>query len=135
MKRISIATTVVLSLLVAIVVVSNTRAQEPRTDDVPKAALLTKRGAELADRLKWLRRSEASMGRNHPLLPEVRAQIKGVQEQLKAWAPAPNENTFEAFDLKRRVPQMNEEDLRQLVVQLAEQVTELNERVTRLERR
>ena len=75
------------------------------------------------------------MGRNHPLLPEVRAQIKGVQEQLKAWAPAPAENTFEAFDLKRRIPKMNEEDLRQLVVELAEQVASLNERVSKLERR
>lgn len=134
MKRISIAAALVSTLLVAIIV-TQTRAQEPPPDEVPKAALMTKRGAELADRLKWLQRSEASMGRNHPLLPEVRAQIRGVREQLKAWAPAPEDNTFEAFDLKRRMPQMNEEDLRQLVVELAEKVADLDDRVTKLERR
>ncbi len=94
MKRIVISVTAISTVLAAALVVAQTRSPQPQQDEVPKAALLTKRGEELADRLRYLRRSEASMGRNHPLLPEVRSQIEGIKDQLKAWAPAPAEGNL-----------------------------------------
>ena len=75
------------------------------------------------------------MGKNHPLLPEVHSQIKGIKDQLKAWTPAPKDHTFDAFDLKRKIPKMNDEDLRQMVLALADQVADLKRRVDALEKR
>ena len=134
MKRI-VTASIALSTVLAALVIAQTRTPQPVKDEIPEAALLTQRGAELADRLKWLRRSEQSMGKNNPSLPEVREQIEGVLGQLKAWAPAPDTNTIEGSDLKRKVPQMNDEDLRQLVLQLVQQVADLQTRVGALERR
>ena len=138
MNRIVIATSALSILFLAALVVAQTqppRKQAPRPlkDEIPKAALLTERGAELADRLKWLRRAQFNMGAKHPSLPEVRSQIEGVKEQLKAWAPAPNAKSIEGRDLKRVIPQLNDEDLRQLVLQLTEDVAILKRRVQTLE--
>lgn len=135
MNRIFIATAALGSLFAAVLVIAQTRSPQPLQDEVPKAALLTERGAELAERLKWLRRSEDSMGKSHPSLPEVRQQIDAIREQLKAWAPAPEPNTYEAFDPKRKIPKMNDEDIRQMLIELTEQVADLKTRVARLERR
>ncbi len=135
MKRIVTASIALSTVLAAALVIAQTKSPQPVKDEVPEAALLTQRGAELAERLKWLRRSEQSMGEKNPSLPEVRAQIEGVLGQLKAWAPAPDANTIEASDLKRKVPQLNDEDMRQLVLQLVQQVADLQTRVAALERR
>lgn len=106
-------------------------------DEVPPAALLTDRGAELAQQLRLLRRSESNLGAKHPSLPELRQQIADVTEQLKAWQPAPN--PFRRSELQASpdetagtIPAMNETDLRQIVLILAQEVRDLNSQLSAL---
>lgn len=105
------------------------------SDEVPKAALLTERGQQLADRLQHLRRAEANMGDKHPSLPDVQQQIEEIKVQLEAWTPA--SNPFRASETLpiREIPQMNDEDLRQLVLRLTDDIRLLEQRIERLERR
>ena len=132
MKKIACA------LLFTLLVSTSGISQSPiSTDDVPEAALLTERGQELAKRLHYLRRSESNMGAKHPSLPSVRIEIKKVKEQLDAWAPGSSEKTHTSSGDKRRVKpflQMNDHDLRQVVLQMAKQIQQLEARIQRLEK-
>lgn len=110
---------------------------------VPPSALLTDRGQGLANRLRNLRRSRDVMGPKHPSLDSVNKEIKAIEEQLQAWAPAnepPEANPFspeakqKAKNAKAR-PRMNEVDLRQIVLKLNEKVLALEKRVAVLEAR
>ena len=96
--------------------------------EIPRAALLTERGMQLADRLRQLRRTEANMGPAHPLLPEIQNEIVEVKDQLAAWSPANNPK------LAEQIPQMNDEDLRQLVLRMSTRIKNLENRVHKLER-
>lgn len=107
-------------------------------DAIPPAAMLTDRGTALVERLKQLRRAESRMGPKHPSLPDLRDQIADVREQLKAWGPAPNPfretpRGEQAAEATKSIPQMNEEDLRQVVIALAAEVESLRQRVETLE--
>ena len=107
-------------------------------DEIPPAALLTDRGTALVERLKQLRRTESRMGAKHPSLPEVREQIDAILRELKAWQPAPNpfrSSTREdaASPELKPIPLMNEEDLRQIVLALTQEVSDLRRRVEALE--
>lgn len=104
--------------------------------EIPKAALLTERGQQLAERLKMLRRNEANMGPKHPAMEQTQLQIDEVKLQLEAWAPAPNpfRGGGEAVPM-RAIPQMNDEDLRQLVIRLTDDIRLLEQRLERVERR
>ena len=129
-------TTLGLSLFVGVVGLAQSFSQpEGVSDEVPAAALLTERGQQLADRLQHLRRAEANMGDKHPSLPDVQQQIEEIKVQLEAWTPATN--PFRAGkDLPiREIPQMNDEDLRQLVLRLTDDIRLLEQRIERLERR
>ena len=55
-------------------------------DVIPRAALLTERGRQLADQLRVLRRAEASMGQKHPNLGAVQKQIEEIKEQMRCFA-------------------------------------------------
>ena len=108
-------------------------------DEIPPAALLTDRGTALVERLRQLRRTESRMGAKHPSLPEVRGQIDDILRELKAWQPAPNpfrSSTREdaVSPELQPIPLMNEEDLRQIVLALSQEVTELRGRVEALEK-
>lgn len=116
-------------------------AEQAGADDdaIPPAALLTDRGTALVERLKQLRRAESRMGPKHPSLPDLRDQIAEVRQQLKAWQPAPNpfrgtSPGDQAAETTKSIPQMNEEDLRQVVIALAAEVETLRQRVDVLER-
>ena len=105
-------------------------------DSVPRAALLTERGRQLAEELRMLKRSRDSMGSKHPTLPLVNKKIEAIQEQLEAWEPAvgePPENPFHPNQEPK--PQMNEYDLRQIVIRLTKRVESLEKRVAELERK
>tara|TARA_R110002049_G_scaffold4601_5_gene32079 strand:- start:120597 stop:121013 length:417 start_codon:yes stop_codon:yes gene_type:complete len=104
-------------------------------DEIPKAALLTERGQQLAERLKMLRHNEASMGPKHPAMEETRLQIEEVKLQLEAWSPAPNPFRGGGEVPMRAIPQMNDEDLRQLVIRLTDDMRLLEQRLERVERR
>ena len=82
-----------------------------------------------------LRRSEASMGPKHPALDQTREEIDAVKLQLEAWAPAPNPFRGGQDVMPRSIPQMNDEDLRQLVIRLTDDIRLLEQRLERLERR
>ncbi len=112
-------------------------ADSQQQDEIPPAALLTDRGTQLVERLKQLRRTESRMGTKHPTLPEIREQIEEIKQQLKAWEPAPNpfrRSADQEGAEQKPIPLMNEEDLRQVVLALTEEVTALRQRVDALER-
>ena len=145
MKIFSFNFSVVLLLAVAWLMSVDSTAQNPfppqprqttqlkADSDIPEAALLTERGTQLAARLKWLRNAESKLGAKHPSLADIKKQIVDIKEELKAWAPGGN--PFQGSDgLARKVPQMNDEDLRQLVLRLTNEITELKNRVAKLER-
>lgn len=128
MKKIAIA------LLFALLAGYTAVSQSPGIqDDVPEAALLTERGQELAQRLRYLRRSESNMGDRHPSLPSVREEIKQVIQQLQAWAPLTPEASGDKGAQGRPSLQMNDRDLRQLVIQMANRIEQLEARVKKLE--
>ena len=111
------------------------RAERPAglLDDVPAAALLTQRGQELAERLRQLRRIEATMGAKHPSRSEVQDEIEAVLEQLQAWSPAVR-STSTGTSLPDALPAMNEHDLHQLILRLSTKVEQLESRVAALEK-
>jgi uncharacterized protein involved in exopolysaccharide biosynthesis len=133
-------------LLVAMLVFSIATKLRAQTDDsgsgsaksaenVPQAALLTERGRQLAEQLRLLKRSRDSMGSKHPSLPSINTQIEAIEEQLEAWEPAFGEPAENPFHPGRATPQMNEFDLRQIVIRLNKRVESLEKRVAELERR
>ncbi len=133
MNTFFITTSLAAILVVAALAVGQTQGRQVTKDEIPPAALLTEHGADLAQRLKWLRRSEQRMGTKHPSIAEVHSQIESIQEQLKAWTPAPPKTSFAANDVKRTIPQMNDEDLRQLVLRLTDEIADLKQRIAKLE--
>jgi uncharacterized protein involved in exopolysaccharide biosynthesis len=103
--------------------------------EIPPALLLTERGRELAKELRQLRRSEASMGARHPLMPQVRKQIEAVKEQIAAWSPRVQQfSEDKSSSVADALAEMNEQDLRQLVLRMAGKLSQLEQRVESLER-
>lgn len=103
-------------------------------NEFPPALLLTERGRALAKELRQLRRSEASMGARHPLMAQVRKQIEAVKEQIAAWSPRVQQFSEEkSSSVADALPEMNEQDLRQLVLRMAGKLSQLEHRVQLLE--
>lgn len=102
-------------------------------EKVPRAALLTKRGRELADELQLLKRNRATMGAKHPTLPTIEKKIAEIEEELEAWEPAVGDAAQNPFHPEKTPPQLNEFDLRQLVLRLNKRVEQLEKRVALLE--
>ena len=124
--------------------VSSQRAEAPKVfeDKVPDAALLTNRGTELAARLKSLRYAESTLGAKHPSMESVREQIVSIKQELKAWMPVSTEivsdqEADEEDDAEEKTREtlatMNNSDLRQLVIRLSFDVTDLRQRIGELE--
>ncbi|MCC9601428.1 hypothetical protein LOC67_12805 [Stieleria sp. JC731] len=106
-------------------------SKAPSDDEAPKAALLTERGKQLWEERKLLKKNLESMGSKHPNRPGVEAKIEAIEEQLQAWEPAPN--PFRAGSDEPTSPQMNDYDLRQVVIRLTKRVEALEKRVSVLE--
>lgn len=137
MNRSLLSMLVLLVMTATVLVIAQPPAVQPKGDDeVPAAALLTERGTQLATRLKWLRNAESNLGKKHPSLADIRKQIADIKEELKAWQPGTNPfSSDSASGIARQIPTMNDEDLRQLVLRLTNEVTELKTRVEKLEQR
>ncbi len=104
--------------------------------DVPRAALLTDRGRQLADRLRHLRRAAAGMGAKHPSLSGVQEEIAEVKKQLAAWSPDRRVGGVDVGKpLDDAVPEMSGHDVRQLVLRLSAKIDRLERRIDTLERR
>ena len=144
-KTVTIAGGLIVCVLISLMLVPNLAAQTRKGDSaaatkkekaIPEAALLTERGRQLAKELRMLRKARDSMGSKHPTLPLVKDKIEAIEEQLEAWEPAfgdPPENPFHPNDDSAPSPQMNEYDLRQIVIRLTKRVEALEKRVTQLE--
>ena len=103
--------------------------------EIPPALLLTERGRALAEELRQLRRSEETMGPRHPLLAQVRKQIASVKEQIAAWSPQAQQlSQDKATPLPDALPQMNDQEVRQLILRMAGKIAHLEQRVESLER-
>jgi uncharacterized membrane protein YdfJ with MMPL/SSD domain len=127
----------------------NSAGESETAEVVPRAALLTERGRQLSSELRILLESRKSLGEKHPSMPIIKQKIEAIKEQLRAWepamgAPAPNPFQARADDsatAKSRTadsatanrPQMNEYDLRQVVIRLTKRVAALEKRVSDLE--
>lgn len=97
--------------------------------DIPRAALLTEKGMQMAARLKMLKESASRMGSRHPSLPEIQRQIAEIKTQLKNWADAPAR--ADGKGTKQRV--LSNQELQEIVFQLANEVDMLKQKVARLE--
>ena len=146
MKKLHHAIGAVLVVSLAVFLATQSNAQTgPEADSdpgaaksaapVPRAALLTERGRQLAEELRLLKRSRESMGAKHPTLPLINTKIAAIEEQLQAWEPSYGEPAENPFHPNPEKPQMNEYDLRQIVIQLNKRVEQLEKRVTELESR
>ena len=122
-------------MVTAISWAQNNQKPAGEDEDIPKAALLTERGRQLAEELRMLRRNVANMGAKHPALEETKAEIEAVKMHLEAWAPAPNPFRAGERVSVRAIPQMNDEDLRQLVIRLTDDIRLLEQRLERVEKR
>ncbi len=97
-------------------------------DPVSDSVLKTKQGREMANRLKILRRSQASMGARHPGQKAVQAEIDQLRRRL---------GIDSGTDMPIGVPLENidDEDTRQLIRRMALRIESLEKRVDALERR
>ncbi len=100
-------------------------------DGIPDAALESDRGRDLADQLRRLRRAQSTMGKNHPSLGTVREEIARVEKELQAWLPKAEEGK----SITGSNNEMNPDELRQLILQMAVQIKRLESRVDALEKR
>ncbi|MCO8122479.1 hypothetical protein NHH03_12090 [Stieleria sp. TO1_6] len=108
-------------------------AESSDSETVPGAALLTERGRQLAQELRMLKRSRANLGSKHPTLPLITKKIEAIEEQLEAWEPAMGEPAENPFHAENPKPQINDYDLRQMVIQLNKRVEQLEKRISVLE--
>ncbi|MGB7329174.1 MAG: hypothetical protein WBD31_30110 [Rubripirellula sp.] len=121
---------------------TTTVTDEARYGDVPKSALLTERGRQLAEELGHLERSKATLGEKHPSRPAIENQMEAIRRELTAWSSVPpsgspsgSQGNQDVVALGDEVtPLMNEVDLRQLVLRLSERVARLEQKVIILER-
>ncbi|MGB7346544.1 MAG: hypothetical protein WBD20_20150 [Pirellulaceae bacterium] len=108
-------------------------------DDIPESALLTERGMELAAQLKRLRYTEATLGSKHPSMASVREQIVSIKRILKSWGEADEEQS-DAEPAEKEIvivseavlDSLSKDDLKQLVVRLATDVSRLRQRLEEL---
>ena len=89
-----------------------------QTEDERLAEMLANRQEQLNQRLENLRRTEKSMGENHPSLQKVRTQINELEKEIESWS-SPRESALD----------MSDRDLRALVLQLGIRVDRLEERI------
>ncbi|EMI16538.1 secreted protein [Rhodopirellula maiorica SM1] len=105
------------------------------SSEIPAAALLTIDGKRLAQQLRNLRRSEASMGAGHPSLGAVRAEIEAVKQRLATFADTSDANASQSQgDMAKSARAMTGDQLRELVVQMSVKIDQLERRIFVLER-
>ncbi len=80
-------------------------------NDIPKAALATQRGIELAAQLESLRHAEKSLGSRHPSMPDVRKQIANIRRVLMAWESEPSLADLPETDLANELPPSKDDAL------------------------
>ncbi|MFK7738285.1 MAG: hypothetical protein AB8B50_19835 [Pirellulaceae bacterium] len=104
---------------------------------LPPKAYFTQRDSSLERELLLLKESESRMGESHPQLPAIRKKIRDLEAEVEAFHSIPNpfrrlEN--EGLGPRDIVQQLNDEELRTLVVRLSIDVKDLRSRVVSLEK-
>lgn len=120
--------------------ISSRERIENADNDIPESALLTERGLDLVTQLKRLRYAESSLGSRHPSLPGVREQIQSIRRILKSWGnegntvASRNDSEKEVVIVSESIlDALSKDDLKQLVVRLATDVSDLRKRLSELE--
>ena len=88
------------------------------TEDERLARMLADRNEQLMLKLENLRRTEESMGENHPSLLKVRTQIQELEKEIETWS-SPSETLMD----------MSDRELRAIVLQLSIRVDRLENRM------
>ena len=113
---------------------------ETADDDIPAEALLSERGAELSAQLRQLRYTESTLGSRHPSLPQIKEQIVSIRRTLKS-EDSSDPPTPDASDDEKEIilvsnevlDSLSKDDLKQLVVRLAKDLSKIRQRVDELE--
>lgn len=132
-----ILTIVLVTTTLSPLALSQVRRSEPGQrqsnigDGIPDAAMESDRGRQLADQLRRLKRTEATLGKNHPSLGTVREEIKQIEEQLQEWLPKAGPATPSG----EAATAASHDELRQLVLRMAVQIQRLESRVDALEKK
>ncbi|TWT81129.1 hypothetical protein CA13_25770 [Planctomycetes bacterium CA13] len=100
---------------------------------VPAEALKTEEGMALVQRLRMLRLSESKLGKAHPSVKSIQAEISAVLKQIKSLAPTAEESAGQSRPQKE-IMAMSERELRELVLRMAARIEALDARVVVLER-
>ncbi len=115
---------------------------ERADDDIPEEALLTERGVELSAQLKRLRYTESTLGARHPSLPMIQEQIVSIRRILKSWGDGQDEVAVDEKDSSEKelvivsnevLDSLSKDDLKQLVVKLATDLSQVRQRLDELE--
>ena len=101
-------------------------------DQIPADALKTEEGRRMVERLRFLRRSEASMGSRHPSYQGIKSEIESIKERL---GMRPEHLNSSLAPPGVSVDSMGEDELRQLIRRMALRIESLEKRLDALERR
>lgn len=101
-------------------------------DEIPAEALKTEEGRQLAERLSFLRRSEASMGVKHPAYKGIQSEIESIRERLGIRQEQLNSSLAPPG---LSIDSMSDEELRQMIRRMALRIESLEKRLDALERR
>ncbi|MEM6778966.1 MAG: hypothetical protein AAF670_15020 [Planctomycetota bacterium] len=119
-----------------------TRSPPDAVDSEPSAASplmkeseqlwLDQRHSQLTAQIQHLERVESTLGKKHPSMREVQAELESLRSQLSTWKPS---QLPEAVSTEGALDELNDTQLRRLLLQMAIKVDRLETRIGVLERR
>lgn len=101
-------------------------------DEIPEEILQTEEGRRMVERLRFLRRSQQSIGPKHPGFAGIESEIESIRARL-GLIPTPGNQVQTEVD--PQLNQIGDEQLRQLIRRMALRIEFLEKRVDSLERR
>lgn len=101
-------------------------------DLIPPEVLKTEEGRQLVERLKFLRRSQSSLGPKHPAYDGLQGEINSIRDRLGLGRLKTGGKSFREIDT---LDAMSDDELRVLIRRMALRIESLERRVDALERR
>jgi hypothetical protein len=101
-------------------------------DRIPAEVLKTEAGRQMAERLKFLRRSQASLGPKHPAYKGIQGEIDAIRSRLGLGKISAGGSTFREIN---SLSTLSDDELRVLIRRMALRIESLERRVDALERR
>lgn len=100
---------------------------------------IRQRGSQLTERLRQLQRIESTLGRRHPSMPEVQSELASVRSQLAVFGATLDSPSMDNPGVDPSVvdvyPELEPDELRMLLLQMAIKMDRLETRIGVLERR